>query len=409
MNILILNTTYQCGGAEKIAVQVLEGMKRRGHQVHEIVSYHRKPEPLPTDVQALYHGTPLLLLNRMLTGNHSNASLTIPYSKKQILDFIRKHQIDIVHLHNAHGNFLGIRDIRDISEVCPIVWTLHDFWALTGHCASPAGCGEQWKTGCKSCPNLQNYPPIRRDISARLWDARAEAFHSSRIHYTVPSRWMEAQFQKSHLKEQSCTCIHNSLNTELWAPYDQSELRKKYGLPTDKRILAFVAADPMQPLKGMKQLTEALSLLSDPGQYLLLVAGRESDLSPLTGLGFSVKQFGYLTEQQKMNEFYALADILINPSLYETFGLTGLEAMASGTPVVAFDICAMTEIITPDTGWCVSAQSSRNLTDAIEAAYSDPDRLKEMRTAARTRAAGYFSEEKMLDAYEQVYQKAAAR
>lgn len=409
MNILLLNTTYQCGGAEKVAVQILEGMKKRGHQVYEIVSYHKRPEPLPADVKALYHGTPLLLLNRMITGNHSNASLTIPYSRKYILDFIRKHQIDVVHLHNAHGNFLGIRDVRDISEICPVVWTLHDFWALTGHCASPAECGEQWKIGCRSCPQLQNYPPIRRDISARLWDARSEAFHSDRIRYTVPSHWMEAQFRESHLKDQACTCIHNSLDTAKWTPFGKSKLRRHYGLPSDKHILAFVAADPQQPLKGMSHLTEALAQLDDPEQYLLLIAGRECPEEAFTSRGFSVRQFGYIADQRKMNEFYALADVLINPSLYETFGLVGLEAMTSGTPVIAFDICAMSEIIAPGTGWCVPAGSSQLLTDTVKTACSDPVRLQQMSTAARERAVEYFSEEKMLNAFEQVYKDAVAR
>lgn len=407
MNILLLNTTYQCGGAEKIAAQVFESMKRRGHQVYEIVSYHKKAEPLPQDVHAIYHGTPLLLLNRALTGNHGNASLTIPYSTKYILDFIRKHRIDVVHLHNAHGNFLGIRDIRTISEACPMVWTLHDFWALTGHCASPAACGGRWKTGCQSCPQLQNYPPLRKDVSSRLWQARAEAFHSERIHYTVPSHWMETQLLESHLKNQTCTCIPNSLNIDLWTPCDKSGLRSRYGLPSDKRILAFVAADPQQPLKGMTHLTEALSLLYDPRQYLLLVAGRKSDLRPLTDLGFSVKQFGYISDQKQMNEFYSLADLLINPSLYETFGLTSLEAMASGTPVIAFDICAMGEIITPKTGWCVPAGSSQKLAETIQEAWLDPARLRQMGMSARARAAAHFSEEQMLAAYEQVYKKQA--
>lgn len=409
MNILLLNTTYQCGGAEKIAMQVLEGMKNRGHQVHEIVSYHRRSAPLPGDVHVIYHGAPLLLLNRAMTGNHSNASLKIPYSRHYILDFIKKYRIDVVHLHNAHGNFLGIKDIRAISDICPMVWSLHDFWALTGHCASPAGCGEQWTNGCRNCPQLQNYPPIRQNISSRLWNARAEAFHSDRIQYTVPSHWMESQFHKSHLKDQSCTCIHNSLNTGLWMPYRKTELRRQYDLPPDKRILAFVAADPQQPLKGMNLLIDALNHLDCPEQYLLLVAGRESNLTPLTSRGFSVKQFGYITEQQKMNEFYALADILINPSLYETFGLTSLEAMASGTPVIAFDICAMSEIVAPGTGWCVPADSGEHLTAAIENAYSDPESLTKTGRAARQRAVQYFSEEHMLNAFEQVYKKAAAR
>lgn len=408
MNILFLNTTYLCGGAEKVANQIFEGMRRRGHTVYEIVSYHKRPETLPDGVTALYRGAPMLMFNRILTGNHSNASLSIPYSLHRILHFIRKHRIDVVHLHNAHGNFLGIEDIRRISEVCPVVWTLHDFWALTGHCTYPTDCPDLWTGGCPSCPRLQNYPPIRKDIAAGLFQAKERAFRTSGVCYTVPSRWMKEQFLKSHLKEQECILIPNSLNTDCWVPHSKKKLRETYGLPHDKHILAFVAADPQKKLKGMDVLLESLHQLPDPENYLLLVAGREGSLESLQEHGFSIRHFGYITGQPRMNEFYALADLLINPSSYETFGLVNIEAMASGTPVIAFSVCAMEEIITPDTGWCLPDISSRLLARAIEDACADPDGLTKKSRAARERAVSVYSEETMLDAFEKLYAKTAA-
>lgn len=409
MNLLFLNTTYLCGGAEKVTNQIFEGMKKRGHQVYEIVSYHKRPEALPDGVTALYQGMPMLLFNRVLTGNHGNASLSIPYSLHRILDFIRKYRIDIVHLHNAHGNFLGIEDIRRISEVCPVVWTLHDFWALTGHCTYPTGCPDLWTGGCPSCPALQNYPPIRKDISSVLFQAKEKAFHTSGICYTVPSLWMKEQFDRSHLKGQECVSIPNSLNTDVWIPHSKRELREAYGLPHDKHILAFVAADPRKKLKGMDILLDALHELPNPESFLLLIAGREGSLEKLQEHGFSVRHFGYITEQARMNEFYSLADILINPSAYETFGLVNIEAMASGTPVIAFSVCAMEEIITPDTGWCLPDISSRLLAETIEDACADPSALSRKGQAARHRAVFVYSEETMLDAFEQLYAKTAAR
>lgn len=409
MNILFLNTTYLCGGAEKVTNQIFEGMRKRGHQVYEIVSYHKRPEPLPDGVSALYQGTPMLLLNRVLTGNHSNASLTIPYSLHRILDFIRKHHIDIVHLHNAHGNFLGIKDIRKISEICPVVWTLHDFWALTGHCTYPTGCPELWKSGCISCPGLQNYPPIRKDIASGLFQAKEKAFHTPGIRYTVPSLWMKEQFDRSHLGGQPCVSIPNSLDTDAWLPLSKEELRESYGLPHDKRILAFVAADPEKKLKGMALLLDALQKLPDPEQYLLLIAGREGSLHQLQEHGFSVRHFGYITEQSRMNEFYSLADVLVNPSTYETFGLVNIEAMASGTPVIAFSVCAMEEIITPDTGWCLPDISGSLLARTIENAFAEPSVLSKKGEEARKRAVHVYSEEVMLDAFERLYEKTAAR
>lgn len=405
MNILFLNTTYICGGAEKVTNQIMEGMKKRGHQVYEIVSYYKLSKPLPENVSALYSGTPMLLLNRLLTGNHSNASLTIPYSLHQILSFIRQHQIDVIHLHNAHGNFLGINDIKAISDICPVIWTLHDFWALTGHCTYPTGCPNLWKSGCLHCPQLSNYPPIRRDIAGRLLQMKGKAFGNNNIHYTVPSKWMKEQFLNSHLHYKDCTCIPNSINTHDWICYDKQMLRQRYQIPTNKNIIAFVAADPQKKLKGMHFLFQALSKITSPEDYLLLIAGRKSSLSSLEHQGFQIRHFGYINNQKEMNEFYALADILVNPSLYETFGLVNIEAMASGTPVIVFPVCAMEELISPESGWCIPQIQSEALASTIEAVFSDHQELARKKIEARKRVEMLFSEDQMLNAYENLYQK----
>jgi glycosyltransferase involved in cell wall biosynthesis len=409
MNILFLNTTYLCGGAENITNQIFDGMRAKGHQVYEIVSYYKRAEKLKPGMQVLYSGTPMLLLNRLMTGNHSNASLSVPYSRQTILRFIREKHIDIVHLHNAHGNFLGIRDIRAIADICPIVWTVHDFWPLTGHCASPAGCGELWTSGCITCPHLENYPPLRKDISHRLLEEKAAAFSHPNIHFVAPSQWMLQQLRRSHLKDADARCIPNSLDINAWIPYEKEMLRRKYEIPEGKRILAFVAADPSKKTKGMHLLLEALEKLTDPEQYLLLIAGQTAGLESLTGSRFAVRHFGYLSEQKAMNEFYALADVLINPSLYETFGLVSIEAMASGTPVIAFSICAMEEIIPSHCGWCVEPENSLQLSETIQAAFASRSELKERRIRSRQRVETIYSDVHMLNAYEQLYQEIAKK
>lgn len=406
MNILFLNTTYLCGGAEKVTNQIFDGMRARGHQVYEIVSYHKRPEKLKEGMSVLYKGRSGLILNRLQTGNHSNASIRIAHSRRQILRFIKEKKIDIVHLHNAHGNFLGIDDIRAVSELCPIVWTLHDFWAITGHCTYPTGCPDLWETGCTVCPQLSNYPPLKKDVSADLYNAKKKAFRNPRIHYAVPSLWMEHQVRSSMLADQDIRCIPNSLDISFWNAYDKQKLRKKYDLPDNKKVLAFVAADPQKKLKGMDLLLSALSMLPDPENYLLLVAGREGGLESVEQKGFQIRHFGYITDPKKMNEFYSLADLLVNSSVYETFGLVNIEAMASGTPVLAFSVCAMEEIITPDTGWCLPKVDGRLLADSITEAFREPELLSAMGQNARARALSVYSEEQMLSSYEAVYQDA---
>lgn len=131
MRILYLNTTYSGGGAEKVVRQVYDGMKARGHEVYEIVCYNRRGGVEDDHVKVLYSGTAGKILQRLQTGNRNNRSMTIPYAIGYIRQFVKKHEIDVIHLHNPHDSFLGIRDIASLQRICPVIWTLHDFWALT--------------------------------------------------------------------------------------------------------------------------------------------------------------------------------------------------------------------------------------------------------------------------------------
>lgn len=405
MRILYLNTTYQCGGAEKVASQLFWGMKKRGHEVYQIVSYDLRHSDLPEGVHVLYPSLPMRLFNRLITGNHGNRSLHIRYSLWYIRSFIRKHRIDVVHLHNPHDNFLGIRDIKEIAGMCPTVWTLHDFWAMTGHCTYPHGCDGRWKTGCGSCACLDNYPALRKDVSGKLFREKQKAFREQRIRFTVPSKWMKQQFDASHLQGLDCQCIYNSLDLKTWKPLDKHTVRKQYQISQNANVIGFIAADPEKKLKGMEYLLAALERLPDPGGYVLLVAGKESPALEALHTRFQVRHLGYLHTQKELNEFYAMADLLVNPSVYETFGLTNIEAMACGTPAAAFPVCTMPELIDGRCGFLASDVSAEALAEAIRQAFADPDELERRGVRSREWAEQMFSEEEMLKQFEALYEE----
>lgn len=408
MNILYLNTTYQCGGAEKVTSQLFEGMRKRGHRVYEIVSYDLRRSELPEGVFVLYPSLPMRLFNRLITGNHGNRSLHIWYSLRYIQRFIKKHQIDVVHLNNPHDNFLGIRDIGMLAEQCPLVWTLHDFWALTGHCASPYGCEDRWKEGCSVCGCLGNYPALRSDEAGALFKEKQEVFRSHKITFTVPSEWLKHQFENSHLKGLDCTRIYNSLDIKSWSVLDKGEVRGRYGIGHEEKVIGFIAADPEKKLKGMEHLLGALARLQNPEEYLLLIAGKESSALEALGADFQIRRLGYLHTQKELNEFYTAADLLVNPSVYDTFGLTTIEAMACGTPAAVFPVCAMPEMVDDACGFTASKVCAKALADVIEQAFADPEELRKKGEKSREKAERLFSEEEMLDRFEEIYQRRAA-
>ena len=114
---------------------------------------------------------------------------------------------------------------------------------------------------------------------------------------------------------------------------------------------------------------------------------------------------GYLHTQKELNEFYAAADLLVNPSVYETFGLTNIEAMACGTPVAAFPVCTMPELIDDACGYLASEVSAEALGETIRRAFDDPGALKGKGRRSREKAEHFFSEKEMLDRFERLYRE----
>lgn len=399
MNILILNTAFSGGGAEKVTRQLGKIMQDRGHNVYTIVGYNKGPV-LQNGVKIIYDGLAMRILNRLITGNHSNTTQSLKYSLAIIKKYIKKYRIDVVHVNNIHGNYLGINDLEKISKICPIVWTIHDFWSFTGHCAYTYGC-ERWKKMCGNCPHLEVYPAVRRDVTGLLLEDKKNHLCNKGIKFVAPSKWLYQQMKKSIYRSEDISVIYNSLDLNIWKKKEKNAIRNKYGIDGSKIILAFVAASISEPRKGMKYLVDALEKIERPERFLLIVAGN-GDMTEIQILKkkFTIINFGYISDEIMMNEFYALADYYVNPSVDDIFGLVNIESLASGTPIIAFDICAIREIVDMQSGIIINKISSEGLKDAIESL--------EKFNIAEPKLLEQFNQNEMGKQYEILYNRAIA-
>lgn len=123
MRVLYLNTKFQGGGAERVARQLYEGIGTEGVDSFMLVGKEDESDPR---YEIIYESLPRRRWNWVYGKLTSNARLDDRYAAKKILNCIREHQIDLVHIHNIHGNYMGIRNVREIAAVIPVVWTLHD-------------------------------------------------------------------------------------------------------------------------------------------------------------------------------------------------------------------------------------------------------------------------------------------
>ena len=106
---------------------------------------------------------------------------------------------DIIHAHNLHGQYFGLRFLTQHSHQIPVLITLHDAWLLSGHCAHSVDC-ERWRTGCGKCPDMSLQPPVEQDATAHNWRRKKHIFENSRLYISTPSQWLMDKVHQSILE-----------------------------------------------------------------------------------------------------------------------------------------------------------------------------------------------------------------
>ena len=263
----------------------------------------------------------------------------VPFSG--VVDRINALQPDVVHLHWVAGGILRIEDIVRIKA--PIVWSLHDMWPFTGGCHYDENCGA-FRQQCGDCKVLQS--PKSKDLSRRIYQRKQAAFQQKKdITLVGLSRWMadEAVASSLFLAEQ-VVHLPNPIDTQVFAPFDQVAARNLLNLPQDKKLVLFGAMGATSdPRKGYTQLSQALEQLQTQDAELVVFGASQ----PLKGAEFPqpAHYLGLLHDDVTLRVLYGAADVMVVPSLQEAFGQTASEAMACGTPVVAFGATGLLDIV----------------------------------------------------------------
>ena len=133
---------------------------------------------------------------------------------------LKEFEPDIIHLHNLHGWYVELFDLfRYIKKNnIKVVWTLHDCWALTGHCThfDLIGCNK-WQSKCENCPQYHEYPATKYDYAKRLYQKKKKSFADiPNMTIVTPSAWLAAQVKKSFLAHYPVKVIHNGIDLSVF-------------------------------------------------------------------------------------------------------------------------------------------------------------------------------------------------
>lgn len=267
-------------------------------------------------------------------------------SKKATKEFLQKMdewQPDIVHLHNVHGYYINFELLFDWLKEHPkqqVVWTLHDCWAFTGHCSyfTAVKC-EQWKSHCSYCSQLRRYPAcFAMSNVGRNFERKKAAFTGvPNMKLIVPSHWLEGLVKQSFLQEYPVEVVYNTIDTNVFKP-TPSDFRERYGLQNKKIVLG--VASVWEERKGLNDFIKLAQMLDD-SYAIVLVGLTEKQIKQMSKKILGIKRTNSASE---LAAIYTAADVFVNPSVEETFGMTPVEAQACGTPSIVYENTACEEV-----------------------------------------------------------------
>lgn len=312
---------------------------------------------------------------------------------------------DIIHLHWFNHGYLSLRGLQKLVQLGkPIVWTLHDMWSFTGGCHYSAGC-ENFKDVCGECPMLLS--PGKNDLSALQYQRKKQMYHHAPLSFVTCSNWLNQMASSSSLaKDLPVKTIHNPIDTDLFIPKSRIEARRQLGLPLDKKIILFGAANVSDPRKGMRLLIHALNELTEKSysdQVELVIFGKTpSNIEEQ--LPFSATLMHYVSKTETLVNMYNASDLFVLPSLEDNLPNTVMEALSCGTPVAAFRIGGVPEMVAHGTcGYLASLGDANGLSQGIDFILTNSEK-SDFRSAARERVLEKFDRTLVAQQYLNLYE-----
>ncbi len=317
---------------------------------------------------------------------------------------------DIITLFWVCGGFLSSKAIGKLLRLNkPVLWRLSDMWPFTGGCHYSGQCTRYEET-CGHCPQLRSSHEY--DLSRWVWNRKHAWWKDYSMTIVCPSRWIADCAQRSSLfRNQKIEIISTGVDLNIFKPIDKKLARLTLNLPLDVPLILFGASDAMNdPRKGRNQLESALEILTgrlkaNSLPHLVLFGSWNRPV--IKGWSAPMHVFGHLYDEPSLSLLFSACDIFVAPSLEDNLPNTVLESLACGTPVVAFDIGGMPDMIEhKKNGYLAKAYEPEDLASGIEWMLSDEIIRGALSREARLKAEKEFDinllAQKYLDLYKAV-------
>lgn len=375
MHIVIISDLETHGGAAEGTSCLASEFINLGHKVTRIVAF---PDGINHDWKTLHikdnlnqnkiFNIILRCIKRISLKYYTSLSVL---SVKRTLNKILKNVVpDLIYVNNVHYAGWLPNVLMDCNSVAPIVWTLYDMWSFTGRCTYSYSC-KDYKLGCNQyCPTPNEYPALNPSLIEYSWMLRKKFIDSNpELVAICPSSWLAGKALEGLWKNNRVEVIPNGLPLDIFKPCDKEIARKELDIKYDGLILGIAAANLKDQRKGIKLFVDSLYQLKNVPLKILSI-GEGALLFDIDGI--RVDSLGYLKDQRTKVLFYNAVDFIVFPSLEDNLPFVVMESIACATPVVAFPVGGVVEMVRPGvTGWLTNSISSKELADLIDSVINE--------------------------------------
>lgn len=394
MRVLLINVVCGIRSTGRICTDIADLLTDEGHECK--IAYGRETVPEQYKKYAVRIGTELdAKIHALGSRIFDNTGFYSTRATKKFIKWVKEYDPDVINLHNIHGYYLNIKLLFDYLRESgkPVVWTLHDCWAFTGHCCyyTAAKCNK-WLTGCYKCQQKESYPTsLFIDNCKKNHELKKKIFTSlNNCTIVTVSKWLGVEAEKSFLGCYTVKVVQNGIDLSVFKPI-QSDFKLNNRLK-GKKIILSVATSWADKRKGLEDVIKLSTKLDD--SYVVVALGvteEEKKALPSTVMGIT-----RTNNVKELAEIYTSADVYFCPSIEETFGLPTVEAMACGTPAVVYNSTALPEIVTDKSGYVVETHN-------IDAVVEKIKQCEELLKDDIINNAQKYSKESMLNNYLHIY------
>lgn len=395
MKIAFINDTFGTGSIGRLTRELAESLINRGHDVAYLYVQGNSNAAYSTKISTRNKQKVHAILSR-ITGLQGYFSYS---STHELIRRLEDFHPDIVHLQNLHSNYINLRMIGNYlkSNDIATVITLHDCWFFTGKCTYfiASNCNK-WRSECRKCPQLHSdnvNPTFFFDTTHKcLTDKKNWFAENKRLGVVGVSHWITEEARKSIYKYNKIACIYNWVDQDVFYYRENVDL-VRLKLPLKKIVL--MVSTNLSEIKGYKELVYLSNNLSK--EFQLVFIGKNKDNLSIPK---SVIHIKHIDCAEQLAEYYSIANVCVNTTKYETFGMVTAEAISCGTPVVVYNNTASPELVGNGCGAVVGSM------DTIVGAIYDitTQNRDEIRKACIQWSKSIFDKESRINEYVKFYE-----